>query len=786
MSDSLSESAAGPKAARCLFLLLLFGMPLWVGATSTLAILVLLDGCFSLLLLILHQTESFYRPPGLLPFMLFCLWLLVQLVPLPPVLLAWLMPGYLPFLKQGLWTLLPLSWHPISLYPAAGLAEFLRFTAYLAFYLAATNLLISTQWQKRLLLWLSGFFGCYAFLGLVQFFAPTGRIFWVFYPWPESGRFFATYVNGNHYAALLGMVFPLLVICLLHYVPHAGYGSLRERLVDIFIDTELNRAILLALVAIIAAVSVFFSLSRSGTLTLFISSLILLLLLVGREQLRGRMLIFLSVLVAAVGLLAFFGWDPLLARFAHTFNDAGELQGLRLTIWRDSMQLFHAAPISGSGAGTYVDVYPAWQTAVTNGLVDHAHNDYIEMLTDLGLIGCGLVLWFWVQFLGVVLPAWWQRRNRLSRLICAGSFAGLSSIMLHCITDFNLVIPANGLYLFLLFALLAAASHASTRRVRTSFLPLFLLSSRRWMSVCGCLFILLTVLFYVGGMLANDRYAESAKLRLDNADAQQLQRIQSSAGSARQLAPLDPEYRYANGAVLGQLTELDASLEQYRQAVWLRPLHVEYQLQAARTLFALDQSDQAELLLQNTLKIDPSNWDSRQELATFFLAREQKAAAMQVFKAGLQRLPENTSLVLRALTLSGIKRVDFFDAMPQRSYSWVIFADFLRQLDEQALTERAYRRGMDALAVEEVPSAVIVWRYLDYLLKQKRTAEALELLRVALEVFPQNSSILARQGLLYEADGLRDRATQSFRAALMLNPNLDWVRKKLARLTPDP
>ncbi|MCF6180271.1 MAG: hypothetical protein L3J63_12915, partial [Geopsychrobacter sp.] len=241
-----------------------------------------------------------------------------------------MIPGYAPQLQSGLWAISPDIWHPISLYPAATFSEFLRYSAYLAFYLAATNLLVSSQGQKRLLLWLSGFIGLYAFLGLVQFFSPAERIFWFFAKRPEVGRLFATYVNGNHYAALVGMVFPLLVICLLLYAPHAAYGSFRDRITDLFTDTELNRAILLALVAIIAAVSVFFSLSRSGTVCLFFSSLILLFLLFGREHLRGRMMVFLTVLVAAVGLLAFFGWDPLMERFALTFNAEGELQTQRI------------------------------------------------------------------------------------------------------------------------------------------------------------------------------------------------------------------------------------------------------------------------------------------------------------------------------------------------------------------------------------------------------------------------------------------------------------------------
>lgn len=784
MTEWLPGTSADSKAARILLLLLLFGLPLWVGATSPLAKLSLVAGCFLLLLLVSHKHTKIYSPPGLIPFSFFCLWLLLQLIPLPPLLLEFLLPGYLERLEQGLWLLDPGVWHPLSLYPAATLNEFFRYSAYLAFYLAAANILISLKAQKRLLLWLAAFFGFYAFFGLAQFFSPTERIFWFFSPWPEAGRFFATYVNGNHYAALLGMVFPLLVICLLLNIPHAGYGGLRDRLNDIFTDIELNQAILLGLVTIIAAVSVFFSLSRSGTFCLFASSLVLLLLLVGREQLRGRMLIFLSVLVAAVGLLAFFGWDPLIERFAKTFNADGELQTQRLTYWLDSLNLFRAAPLTGSGAGTFIDTYPAVQTVITNGLVvDHAHNDYVELLTDLGLIGFLLVLWFWVQFLWSVLPAWRQRRNRTSRLICAGSFAGLCAIMLHSFTDFNLVIPANGIYFFLLFALLAVASHSSSgRRKERSLLPVFTPMSRKGIYAFSATFLVVALLVSGGTEFASARFDPMKTVDLSSAESGQLEKVKNVAKSAMSIAPLQPHYPFVSGLVMGQLADPSGSLAEYKKAIWRRPLHVEYQLQTARTLFVLNQPDRAEIILKNSLLMNPFNWLSAHELATFYFASGRVPEGLEVFKTALHLRTDKTSEVIRTLVIAGVKRPDFFDAIPQRSRSWAILGDFLRELEDFSAAERAYRRGFDALQTEDPPNINIVWRYLGLLQKQKRNAEALELLRVSLQTFPQNASILSRQGVLYEREGLRDRAIEAYRSTIMINPKADWVRKRLEKL----
>jgi O-antigen ligase len=88
--------------------------------------------------------------------------------------------------------------------------------------------------------------------------------------------------------------------------------------------------------------------------------------------------------------------------------------------------------------------------------VDHAHNDYLELLADTGLMGglCGL------GFIALLL---WQGLKRLesakwgsARAIRGGSLAACAGLLIHSLVDFNLHIPSNAL----LFLLLAGAATA--------------------------------------------------------------------------------------------------------------------------------------------------------------------------------------------------------------------------------------------------------------------------------------------------------------------------------------
>ncbi len=783
MASAQPLSLNRQQLAQLWLLLLIMLMPLWMGGTGDAARFVLAFSGICLPLLLLAAGEKLRMPPGMIPLSLFCGWLLIQLLPLPPFVLQLLSPGYSAYLEQGLWVLDPGAWRPLSLNPAASLNEFFRFAAYSGFYLAATNLCSDSRFLRRLLKYLVWFVGAYAFLGLVQFFLPSEQVFWFFADWPaRTSHHFASFVNGNHYASLIGMVFPLLVVSTLLTFPASGYGSLRDRFTELFTDPQLSQGLLYGLFTILAMVSVFFSLSRGGTLSLFGASFVLLILLLAEGNLHGKMLFFVLVLIGAVGLCGFFGWEPLLARFSNTFYETGGLKDQRLVYWADSLQLLLAAPWTGSGAGTFIDAYPAWQTAKAPGLtVDHAHNDYIELVTDLGLLGVGLVVWFWASLLGSVVPALKRRRNKRTKLTSLGVLAGLVAILLHSITDFNLAIPANGLYLFLLFSVLVAASHSSSRRNNCE-LPELSLNWRKVLRISLGLSLFLLGAISMGEYVAAQKFSEVASLDLARASADELSRIERLGADAEAFAPLNAVYPMARGTAAALRGDLKSSLLAQVRSLALKPLDNESLRQAARILFAQGELVKAETVLRGALASAGMNWEAWRELAGFLIAQGRLDEGFQVLRAGLAQRPEQTSKAIEELVLRGVERKLMVRMLPELSFPWSVYGDVMTAMGDLDAAEQAYRRGVEYASSEERPDSRIFWRYLELLERAKRYAEALELTRHGLVLFPQNQHLLARQGILYEREGLRDRAIEAYRAAILIDPRPDWVRKRLEKL----
>jgi O-antigen ligase len=147
------------------------------------------------------------------------------------------------------------------------------------------------------------------------------------------------------------------------------------------------------------------------------------------------------------GIAASIGLIPVLNRFMQA-NPADDLRWYLFdTSLRGIQQFF---PF-GSGPGTFADIYRALQPlGQTGGFVNNAHNDYLELLFDTGLVG-GVII---VGMLLLYLYGWWQLRQQAweqTRFLKAGAGIGMLLVLLHAYVDFNFHIPANALF----FAFLA-------------------------------------------------------------------------------------------------------------------------------------------------------------------------------------------------------------------------------------------------------------------------------------------------------------------------------------------
>jgi len=133
------------------------------------------------------------------------------------------------------------------------------------------------------------------------------------------------------------------------------------------------------------------------------------------------------------------------------------LAGFRLNIVHDSFKMIAEKPVLGWGLGTFPTVYPQFRSFYTSLFINQAHDDYLQVLVETGVVGLVFVLWFVARLYRAGLAQlgrWWQDRTQAVKL---AALVGCTGLLIHSVGDFNLHIPANAAWFYVLAAV------ASTR-----------------------------------------------------------------------------------------------------------------------------------------------------------------------------------------------------------------------------------------------------------------------------------------------------------------------------------
>ncbi len=142
-----------------------------------------------------------------------------------------------------------------------------------------------------------------------------------------------------------------------------------------------------------------------------------------------------------------------------------EKGGNRPEMWASAVKQFRLSPVLGTGSGTYLYYERRFRYPSDYADAIYAHNDYLHLLAEFGIIGLAGFLLFFGTHVGHGLRSFhWlttERLNALGRVrsdtlaLNIGVLSALSTYVIHSMFDFNLHIPANALLLAIVFGILA-------------------------------------------------------------------------------------------------------------------------------------------------------------------------------------------------------------------------------------------------------------------------------------------------------------------------------------------
>ena len=319
-------------------------------------------------------------------------------------------------------------------------------------YFAAALAFIDSPRRLRLVARLVIVFGfLLAVYGLMQHFVNPRTIFFVREP-PQAEPF-GPYVNRHHFAGYMELVLAMPLGLLF-----AG-------------AVERERMLLYAFASTIMAIALVMTNSRGGMLSMVCEILFLAAVAAtvrrrgGREEqldAGGRVraaavrigLGFALIVAVFIGVL-YFGGEDALSRLVGSVNTADPTTG-RAHFWQGTVQIIRDHPLLGTGLGAFSAVYPRYDTANGNYRLEQAHNDYLQTLSDAGVVGGALGLAFLIVLFRTALKRM-QSHDRVRRGVALGALAGCAGVLVHSFFDFTLHTTANAL-LFLVLAALATVN----------------------------------------------------------------------------------------------------------------------------------------------------------------------------------------------------------------------------------------------------------------------------------------------------------------------------------------
>lgn len=119
---------------------------------------------------------------------------------------------------------------------------------------------------------------------------------------------------------------------------------------------------------------------------------------------------------------------------------------------RDAMAMIEERPWTGFGAGAFYSAFTRYKVESTKMFYDHAHSDYVEIVTDTGLIGLSLLGALMLLSAGRTVQLMKDRQGPHVRGVAAGCGMGIVCALLHATLDLNLQINANAAMLTVLLA----------------------------------------------------------------------------------------------------------------------------------------------------------------------------------------------------------------------------------------------------------------------------------------------------------------------------------------------
>jgi O-antigen ligase len=134
--------------------------------------------------------------------------------------------------------------------------------------------------------------------------------------------------------------------------------------------------------------------------------------------------------------------DNILEHFRSIFIFSPQVDNLnRMEIWRAAVRMIKDKPLFGHGLSTFMSIFPRYGKDyyyLKEGIIPYAHNAYLQMAAESGIVGLASFLWLIAAFFINTIRSLKKMQDKFHHAVLAGISAGIIATLVHSGVDTNL------------------------------------------------------------------------------------------------------------------------------------------------------------------------------------------------------------------------------------------------------------------------------------------------------------------------------------------------------------
>jgi tetratricopeptide (TPR) repeat protein len=432
----------------------------------------------------------------------------------------------------------------------------------------------------------------------------------------------------------------------------------------------------------------------------------------------------------------------------------------------------------GAGPGNLSDLKMRYSHLSESISENNSFERTLVFLSEGGLIGFILTMWFWAAVFIAGIHGWRKRRNRMAMFLLPGIFGGFIVCFVSGPDPYRPFVLWPGLSgYFLAGLLIAIACFSSTGDADASIGRLR--SSERWsMIFLSGAFALMGVI-YVGGKIAavpfqtDSTVIDFEELAVQSAD------FSSEIEKYVTFDPLSGANWYAAGRYWFEQKQEEKALTCSQRALGLNPLAGESIYRLGVLLDRRGQVVEGEKLMLTGLKNAPFSNRLHRDYLLYLLTKGEEGKALKTLSELLLLAPEQTGFWLRYFENQDLSEIRWSDYLPRRAEVYWQYGEYLAMRREGRTADEIFKKAVKLAVSEPWVSADLFLNIAGYFMTGNRLEVALDVLRAGMEARPADVALLLTAGGVYQRLGIVYRAEELYRKALLLDPDNEEVRARL-------